>query len=122
MIWNKISKLILAICFLCGACMVTASTSESPVLKWSSKNEEGLYGYNVYRSMSPSGPFLRINARIVPRNGVDEKKKQTGHTSYRYVDESAKPDTSYYYYVDAIAENGRRKQLTQVIRRGSAPP
>lgn len=91
-----------------------------PVLNWTSQDEDGVYGYIIYRASSEAGPFRRINPRIVARAKDGGSNEAAAASSrYRYVDTSAKAGQVYYYYIDVIAESGRKQRLTGVVRKGT---
>ncbi|MGB0134178.1 hypothetical protein [Dokdonella sp.] len=115
---RRILLLTMALCTATSYSPVAAEGTSGPVLKWTSKNEKGLYGYVVYRSDSASGPFLRINSRIVAKKLEPEgNDKSSPLMSYEYVDESAERGKTYYYYIDAVADSGRKQKLTDVVRK-----
>jgi predicted secreted Zn-dependent protease len=110
------------VAFILVACSLGRADAEpgkdAPVLKWSSSDETGVYGYILYRAVDAKGPFLRVNARIIPRNppssetGADSAKTKS---TYQFVDEGADPALTNYYYIDAIGDSGRKKRLTGVV-------
>ena len=72
-----------------GPSNVYATGSSSSVsLTWTPNSEGDLHGYNVYRSPSATGTYVRVNEAVVER------------TSY-YVDDGLAPYTRYYYKVSS---------------------
>jgi pectate lyase len=61
------------------------------ILRWAANNEEDLAGYNIYRSATFQGGYLKLNAALL--------------TASEYVDESAVNGTMYYYLVSAVDTN-----------------
>jgi hypothetical protein len=110
----RLATLVFLFVFCTGSLPVHADDAVKPSLRWTSKQEKGLYGYIIYRSENHSGPFLRINRRIVPRQADSEGKDLS---QYQYVDESADAGKVYFYYIDAIATTGRKQRLTPVVRK-----
>lgn len=71
------------------------------VLEWTTAAERGLLGWNVYRSESPTGPFVRLNGVAVPAYGDG-----AADTGYVFADESVRPGRRYYYQVEGITSLG----------------
>lgn len=75
-----------------------SSPSHSPspqhqvVLSWEASASQDVIGYHVYRSLQSGGPYTRLNAQPV------------GDTEY--TDTAVMANTTYYYVVTAVAENG----------------
>ena len=108
---------VIPMVFLLLACVATAAEDaapSAPELHWKSRNEEGVYGYIVYRAEERSGPFLRVNSRIIPRHA---QAPGAADQEYHFIDESALPDRPYYYFIDAIGDSGRRQRLTAILLR-----
>ncbi len=81
---------------------------------WTTASELDNFGFDVYRSESPDGPFERINPEVIEGAGtIDEPQ------DYRYTDATIDPRTTYYYYVESISMAGVRERFTPV---GKAPP
>ena len=79
-----------------------------PLLKWAVGNENGLYGYAVYRSTSETDGFSRINHALVrASNGGDNVS-----SNYQWRDNSAEPGKAYWYYIGAVYNDGHKQQLT----------
>ena len=94
-----------------------APSPTSVTLQWKARNESGIYGYLVYRGDRPSGPFVRVNTRIIPAVG------RTGEVeSYAFVDDGVQPERTYYYYLDAVDTAGLKKRFTEVKARQVGPP
>jgi hypothetical protein len=81
----------------------------SVVLKWAPSNAVDLRGYNVYRSSSQSGPFLRIN-------------NYTVESGSRYEDAGLAPLTVFYYRVAAQDTSGNEGALSPVSEVSTTPP
>jgi hypothetical protein len=90
---------------------VTAEASAEVVLEWSARNEEGVYGYLVYRSLRREGPYRRVNPEIIhSRNAIPPAT-----SSYRFVDREVEPGRTYFYYLDTISQSGLKQRLSGVI-------
>ena len=89
-----------------------ASQSQGVTLQWKARNESGIHGYLIYRADKPSGPFVRVNRKIVRAAGGDGVIR-----SYSFVDEGVEPRRNYYYYLDAVEGSGLKKRFTDVKAR-----
>jgi hypothetical protein len=79
-------------------------------LKWSTQSEINNLGFDVYRSESLDGPFVKVSQTYIPGAGTDG----TPH-SYRFIDENVEVGKTYYYYLEDISYNGVRGH-SHVIR------
>ena len=71
-------------------------------LEWEAVDDSTLWGYNIYRSNSELGPFVRVNETTTER------------TAY-YADEGLPGLTRYYYYVRAIDLSGNESPPSTVV-------
>jgi len=62
------------------------------MLVWDPNTQSNLLGYNVYRSISGTGDFHKLNPAIVVGNS--------------YVDDGVSPNTRYDYRVTSVGSNG----------------
>lgn len=81
-----------------------------PLLKWSVANEKALYGFQVFRSDSESGPFVLLNVPAIP---VDH---QALGALYQWRDVSAVKGKIYWYYVGVVYNDGRKGKITEPLR------
>ncbi len=111
------STLLCAIVLSVPAAMAAEEDAALPRLEWRAQHEEALYGYLVYRSEARSGPFLRVSKKIVrvPEDG------STSH-SYEFVDATAEPCRTYYYYLDQVLRNGAKSRFSGVLAKETACP
>lgn len=79
-----------------------------PLLTWQAANEYGVFGYEIYRGRSKSGPFERVTREFIRRL---DASGQVGSV-YRWRDTSAKAGTTYFYYVGLVYEDGRKSEFT----------
>lgn len=89
---------------------ILAQEAPKVTLRWKAADASGNYGYLVYRSASRLGPYLRINAQIVPT-------PQDGAKEHEYVfeDLNVEPGATYYYYLDTIDTAGVKKRFSGVL-------
>ncbi|HYV18548.1 MAG TPA: hypothetical protein VFC25_05925 [Verrucomicrobiae bacterium] len=71
------------------------------VLEWTTAAERGLLGWNIYRSESPSGPFVRLNGVAVPAYGDGG-----ADVGYLFADDAVRPGRRYYYQVEGLTSLG----------------
>lgn len=79
-----------------------------PLLTWQATNEYGVFGYEIYRGPSKSGPFERVSDQFVKRLDVSGNVGSI----YRWRDVTAKSGATYYYYVGIVYEDGRKRDFT----------
>jgi len=78
-------------------------------LTWTPNPEADLRGYNIYRSSSPGGPFLRANDLV------------TDKISY-FEDENLPPLTRFYYQVTAVDIDGNEGGASLVAQATTSLP
>jgi len=71
------------------------------VLEWTTASEVNAAGFNLYRSTSLDGPYVRINPALIPA-GNDP----LAGGRYRYEDSATVPGQTYYYWLEEVALNG----------------
>jgi endoglucanase len=69
----------------------TAVSASQIDLDWNDNNEQDLYSYCVYRSLTPGGPYEMVAADV---------------TQSAYSDVGLEDDTTYYYVVTAVDTSG----------------
>lgn len=77
------------------------SEDGSPVIRWTVGSLAGIAGFNVYRALAEDGPFVLLN---------DEPLAPQSPGSY--ADDSAWPQTTFWYEVRAVAHDGTEDALT----------
>jgi hypothetical protein len=85
-----------------------AAGTSSILLKWSPNEDADLRGYNVYRSDSESGPFVRVNEHTV-------------ESSSRYEDGGLSALTVFFYRVAAQDTSGNVGEPSPVIGISTSP-
>ena len=81
---------------------------EKLTLTWTGNSESDLAGYNLYRSVSASGPFARVNA-----NPISTGNDASG--TFTYEDEGLKIAVKYYYQLKAVDVAGNESASTQTL-------
>lgn len=73
----------------------------SVTVEWTTASEVDHAGFNLYRSESPDGPWVKLNSELIPPAGdpiVGGK--------YSYVDDAVEPGRTYYYQLEDVSLNG----------------
>lgn len=85
--------------------LTASSVSNGVVVKWQTESEINNLGFDIYRSESPDGKFIKVNPAYIKGAGTDA----TPH-NYKFVDESAVIGKTYYYYLETINFSGERER------------
>jgi hypothetical protein len=89
-----------------GLSSFTAVVEDSQIiLKWITTSEINNLGFDVYRSESPDGEFVKVNPAYIKGAGTDV----TPH-SYQFVDSIVEIGKTYYYYIEDISFSGERNR------------
>ncbi len=80
-------------------------------LKWKTESEQDNYGFDLYRSTSPTGPWTKITPSPVPGHGTTSDPHE-----YRFVDEGVFKFIQYYYQLEEIDLSGNGKRLPYTIK------
>jgi hypothetical protein len=79
--------------------------------RWTTASESNTFGYDVYRSDSEKGKFVRITKKPILGNGTTSETH-----SYQFVDDTIDPCKEYWYYVEEITTAGERVKFTSVFK------
>ncbi|MCS7222379.1 MAG: hypothetical protein RML36_04230 [Anaerolineae bacterium] len=71
------------------------------IVEWSTETEVNTIGFNLYRSESPEGPFIRVNDQLIPSS---PDPLVGGH--YVYTDTQVVAGRTYYYELEDVEANG----------------
>jgi hypothetical protein len=77
------------------------SGSGNVILRWITASEIDNAGFNLYRSESKDGEYVKINASLIPAQG-----SPTQGATYQFIDENVRNRTTYYYKLEDIDLNG----------------
>jgi hypothetical protein len=83
-----------------------------PLLKWQTASEGGVYGYQIFRGDSETGPFLLQNTRILRVHA-----KEYAGAPYFWRDEHATKGTTYWYYIGVVYKDGHKQVLSAPHRK-----
>jgi len=78
-----------------------------PLLKWTVANGRTLYGFQIFRSTDPDGPFVLQNVPALRAQAEDDSPK-----AFQWRDNSAESGKTYWYYIGTVDLNGRKARLT----------
>lgn len=67
-------------------------------LDWETASELNNIGFNLYRALSPQGPWTRLNGNVI----AAANPGSVMGASYTYLDETVKPGLTYYYLLEDI--------------------
>jgi len=76
--------------------------SRSIQVDWETVSEVDNVGFNLYRAESPGGRQIRLNASLIPSKGPGSP---IGY-SYSFVDRTARPGRTYYYWLEDLSVHG----------------
>ena len=79
-------------------------------LKWQTASESKIFGFFIYRGIAEEGPFDLLNPKPVAATGTTDDQQQ-----YQFVDNDAEPGRKYFYYLETLDYNNRRKQYSPVF-------
>ncbi len=68
------------------------------------------YGFNIYRSESRDGQFIKVNKQLIPAPSPEDKTPQF------YIDEPLTKGKVYYYYIEGIDYLGRKERITPITK------
>jgi len=71
------------------------------VVQWSTASEMDSAGFNIYRSETEIGSYIKTNSSLIPAQG-----SSTQGASYEFIDTKVKNRKTYYYKLEDIDLNG----------------
>ncbi len=78
----------------------------SVVISWIIESEVDNAGFNVLRSNSKKGPFVRVNPKLIQGAGTTGERN-----AYTWIDTAAKPNIEYYYQIEDVSFAGIKQTL-----------
>jgi len=73
-------------------------------LVWVTQSETDNRGFGIHRATAEQGPFVRITSQLIPGAGNSMERRE-----YSYHDNTAAPDTAYYYKLADVDYAGRMR-------------
>ena len=71
------------------------------VVEWTTESEVDMAGFNLYRSESPDGPYVKVNATLIPGASDPLLGGQ-----YAYTDTNVVAGQTYYYKLEDVELDG----------------
>ena len=71
------------------------------VVEWTTESEVDMAGFNLYRSESPDGPYVKVNATLIP--GASDPLLGG---KYAYTDTNVVAGRTYYYKLEDVELDG----------------
>jgi hypothetical protein len=77
---------------------------------WEAESQRGNLGWNIYRSETKDGKFVKISGELIKGAGTTSNSMK-----YSFIDKDAKRGQSYFYYLEDISFDGE-KHRTPLIK------
>ncbi|MDE0638630.1 MAG: cadherin domain-containing protein [Candidatus Poribacteria bacterium] len=78
----------------------------SVVINWRTESEVDNAGFNILRSNTKKGPFVKVNPKLIQGAGTTGERN-----AYRWIDTAAKPNIEYYYQIEDVSFSGIKQTL-----------
>ena len=75
-------------------------------IQWTTESELDNAGFNIYRSTTKNGHFVKVNPNLIKGAGSTGEQND-----YSWIDETAKPGVEYYYRIEDISFSGVKQPL-----------
>lgn len=104
---------------LAGFTAIFDQDKESIILSWTTASETNNLGFNIYRSQSGNGIYVKINLSLIPGQGTTERQHE-----YQFADHDIVFGRDYFYYIEDVDFNGitGKSQIIQAIVLASLIP
>lgn len=93
---------------------VPADQRVANTARWSTASEQDSFAFDVFRSDSEKGEFVKLTATPIPGAGTSDETHK-----YEYRDDTIDPCKDYWYYVESISTSGEHEKFTPTFH---APP
>ncbi len=108
---KSISYLAIPLSFALGILLAWLVWPPKVIVTWETASEVDTAGFYLYRSDSPSGPFILLNTTPIPAQG----DPLTG-ASYQFEDRTVKWGRVYFYRLEELERSGGRNQYPEVAK------
>lgn len=85
-------------------------TGAQVALEWETVSEVENMGFNLWRSLSPQEPPVRLNAALIPSQSPGSSQGAT----YSWLDETVEPGVEHWYWLEAIDLNNHATRFGPV--------
>jgi hypothetical protein len=89
----------------------TAPQGNGVLLTWETASEVDNVGFNIYRADTHVGQLVKINPYLI----ASQNPGETAGAAYAFLDESAAPGVTYYYWLDDIDASGTATRHGPVV-------
>ena len=79
-----------------------AAQGNGVLLNWETANEIDNVGFNIYRAETQSGQLIKINPYLI----ASQNPGSSAGAAYSFLDESALPGATYYYWLEDMDASG----------------
>ena len=119
---HTVGKCLLVVCLalVLGGCGAADLLPASKVMvQWETATEVNTAGFNLYRSDSRDGTYVKVNTALIPASG-----NQLTGSSYKFEDSGVQPGRVYFYELEDVETTGRtsRQEPIQVAVSGALVP
>ena len=83
------------------------------VIEWTTASELDNAGFNILRSQSKEGPYVKVNQALITGAGTTSERH-----AYIYRDSGAQPNIAYFYQIEDVSFSGVRQRLATARMRG----
>ena len=81
---------------------VATAAPPAVIVEWTTESEVNLAGFNIYRSESLDGPYVKLIATLIPAS-----PDPIAGGSYSYADNTAEAGVTYYYKLEDVELDGK---------------
>lgn len=107
-----IQRLAIPLLLMVGLLLLSGCARQGATITWETASEVDTAGFNLYRSESPDGPWVKINDAIIPPS---EDPVRGGR--YEFKDAGAEPGKTYYYQLEEVELSGKTTRFPPIEMR-----
>ena len=102
MFFKRLCWILPALSIIFVACSAEPGSASSHIrIEWATGTELNTAGFNLYRSEQADGPYVKINAQLVPASN-----DSIVGGKYQYDDPNVVPGRTYYYQLEDVEYSG----------------
>ncbi len=98
------------------AALDAAPQGDGVLLTWETASEIDNLGFNIYRAEAQVGELIKINPNLIPAKSLGSSMG----AAYSFLDESAAPGATYYYWLQDLDMSGGSAKHGPVIAQAGA--
>lgn len=88
-------------------------TDAGVIIKWTTASELNNAGFNILRSQTRKGAFVKVNPTLILGAGTTSEQN-----TYTWRDTTAQPNVAYYYRIEDVSLDGTHQRSVAVQMRG----